>query len=319
VDIHAHFVPDFYRQALAEAGLSHPDGIPAVPVWSEKAALAAMDRLGIRTAILSISSPGVHFGDPAAARLLARQVNEEAARIRDNWPGRFGFFASLPGLDVDAAVTELRYALDVLGADGVVLETNSAGRYLGHPSVEPIYAEINRRRSVLFIHPTASHCSQDHSLGYPHPMLEFMFETTRSVTDLVLSGVLDRHPAMNVVVPHAGAALPVLADRVDLILPMLGARDDHHKAADQPRMRSALRRLHFDLAGAPVPVLLDALLATADPTKIHYGSDFPFTPLDVCDQMADQLADSLAVDDDIWADILLNNSVAMFPRLNDSR
>ncbi|AMO63943.1 putative hydrolase [Mycolicibacterium phlei] len=303
IDVHAHFIPEFYREALLEAGHSQPDGINAIPPWDEASALALMDELNIETAVLSISSPGVHFGDSAAAATLARRVNEEGARLRQDHPGRFGQFASLPVPDIDAAVAELRYALDTLGADGVVLETNIHGVYLGDPLLEPLYAELNARRSTLFIHPT-SPCGTDLSLGYPKPLLEFMFDSTRAVTNMILSGVLDRYPDMAVIMPHAGAALPVLAARVELLMPLLASPD----RSAPPDIRAALRRLHFDLAGAPVPELLGALLQVTGIENIHYGSDFPFTPAPVCADLAERIDRTPLLDDDARARVLTTNS-----------
>ena len=311
IDVHTHFVPEVYRRALAVAGIDRPDGIKGVPAWSEQLALETMDRLDVEVALLSISSPGVHFGDAAAAAALARAVNEEAARIRDDHPDRFGFFASLPLPDVDGALTEARHALDVLGADGVVMQTNHAGTYLGNASLDALYAELAARDGVVFLHPTTAHCGEHLGLGYPRPMLEFMFETTRSVTDLVLSGTLQRHPGLQVIVPHAGAALPVLAGRVELLLPLLTVPG----GPDVPSLREALRRLHFDLAGAPVEELLTALLAVADPAKLHYGSDFPFTPADACVALADRLDRASSLTDDQRAGVDGRNSRALFPRL----
>lgn len=285
IDVHTHFVPEVYRQALQNAGINRPDGIKATPEWSEEAALATMERLEVETAMLSISTPGVHFGDDHAAAELARAVNEEAAAIRSRHPGRFGSFASLPLPDVGASLVELRHAMDELGAQGVVIQTNSAGMYLGDPILEPLYAELASRHAVLFIHPTTAHLGEHLGLGYPRPMLEFIFDTTRSVTNMVLAGVLERHPDLQVIVPHAGAALAVLANRVELLLPLLTPPGG--EAA--PSLRAALRRLHFDLAGAPVPELLAALLSVADESKIHYGSDFPFTPADSCVALGEQL------------------------------
>jgi len=311
IDVHAHFLPEVYRRALAEAGIDRPDGIKAVPTWSEQLALDTMDRLDIEVAMLSISSPGVNFGDDQAARALARAVNDEAAALRDRHPGRFGFFASLPLPDVPGAVAELRHSLDVLGADGVVVETNAAGIYLGDPTVEPLYAELSARSCVLFVHPTTPHCAEHLALSYPRPMLEFMFETTRSITDMVLSGALHRHPDMRVLVPHAGAALPVLAARVELLLPLLAEPG----GPAIPSLRDALRLLHFDLAGAPVEELLNALLAVADPSRIHYGSDFPFTPADTCMTLADLLERTAALNDRQRAAIYAGNARQLFPRL----
>jgi 6-methylsalicylate decarboxylase len=310
VDIHSHFAPDFYQEALVAGGHEHPDGIAAIPEWSEKLALAAMDRLGVRASVLSISSPGVHFGDDKAAAALARRVNEEGARLVEANPGRFGQFASLPLPDVSASVSELTYALDELHADGVVLETNQHGMYLGDERLEPIYEAVAQRDSVIFIHPTTAAQGEHLGLGYPRPMFEFMFETTRSVTDMILSGVLERHPQLKVVVPHAGAALSVLAGRFELLLPMLTPPG----RPPAPSIREALKRLHFDVAGSPVPELLTALLTVADHDKIHYGSDYPFTTLEVAAQLADVLTGTPLLEGELRSKVYSGNIAGLLPR-----
>lgn len=284
VDLHAHFIPDFYRAALDAAGLSEPDGLRGLPAWTEQTHLDAMDTLHISKSYLSISSPGVNFGDAAKAAELSRRVNEEAVRLREAHPGRFGFFASVPFPDTDAAEAELRYAIDTLDADGLALETHTGDAYLGDERLHGLYSELNRHHSTLFIHPTTPYEAGHLAFGYPQPMLEFIFDTTRSVTNLILSGTLEKFPNMRVIVPHAGAALPILANRVDLLLPLLG-----QGGATPPSVKQALRRLDFDLAGAPAPELLSALLMVADPDRIHYGSDYPFTPLQACLKLADAL------------------------------
>jgi predicted TIM-barrel fold metal-dependent hydrolase len=307
IDVHAHYIPDVYRDALVAAGQAQPDGIPGLPEWNEEMALTGMDTLGVRLAILSISSPGVHFGEAAAAASLARAVNETGARIVRAKPSRFGFFAALPLPEIDAAVTETRYALDELGADGISLLTNHRGMYLGDERLEPIFAEVAARKSVVFVHPT----SPPHPTGgpdLPAPVLEFIFETTRSITDLVLSGVLRRHPDLRIIVPHAGAALPVLAARVDMIAPALVTGD----GAEVPNLRAALKTLHYDLAGAPVEEQLAALLEVADPAKLHYGSDFPFTPWQGCQYLAQQLQGSRYLDDAALDAVFRDNAFELF-------
>jgi predicted TIM-barrel fold metal-dependent hydrolase len=312
IDVHAHFLPSFYRDALVEAGLSKPDGMPAIPQWSEELALSTMDRLGIGTALLSVSSPGVHFGDDAKARVLARLVNEEGARLVDAHPGRFGHFASLPVPDIDGALRELEYAMDVLKADGVVLETNHHGVYLGDEKLDPLYAELNRRKAVIFVHPTSPSCTccDTLALGYPRPMLEFMFETTRSITNLLLSGALDRHADLRVIVPHAGAALPVLADRIVRLMPILG---DAVKTTPE-HFFALLRRLYFDLAGVPLPRLLPALLEIADAEHVMYGSDWPFTPPALVESLAADLDRTEIIEDDMKQQFLYRNAAKLFPR-----
>jgi 6-methylsalicylate decarboxylase len=195
------------------------------------------------------------------------------------------------------------------GADGVILETNSRGVYLGDERLEPLYAELDRRSAILFVHPT-SPCGTDLSFGYPKPMLEFMFESTRSITHLVLSGMLDRYPRMRVVVPHAGAASAIFATRVDGMVGLVSGGGEH----PPPSLRQALRTLHFDLAGAPVPELLSTLLQVTDPRNLHYGSDFPFTPAFVRTYLADLIDTTTLLDDRTRQDVLTANSRALLSR-----
>ena len=145
IDVHAHFVPDFYRQAAEDAGFGKPDGMPGIPNWSLESALATMDRNDIEVAMLSISAPGIHFGDIDVTSKLARQVNEYAADIVARHPGRFGFFAILPLPSVEAALQEAAYSLDVLNADGIVITSNQDGIYPGDPRYEPIFADLGSR------------------------------------------------------------------------------------------------------------------------------------------------------------------------------
>jgi predicted TIM-barrel fold metal-dependent hydrolase len=143
IDVHAHFLTESYLAAATATGHRTPDGMPGWPSWSAEAHLGLMDSAGIDRAVLSISSPGVHFGDDTAARELARETNEFAAAVARAHPGRFGHFAALPLPDVDGAVAETRYALDVLGADGVAILSNAHGHYPGDPVLEPLLAELD--------------------------------------------------------------------------------------------------------------------------------------------------------------------------------
>ncbi|MFE7031601.1 amidohydrolase family protein [Streptomyces sp. NPDC057621] len=273
IDVHAHFVTESYIRQARAAGHERPDGMPGWPAWSPAAHLDLMDRCGIGTAMLSLSSPGVHFGDDAAARRLAREVNEESARVVREHPGRFGLFASLPLPDVDGALDEIAYAFDTLGADGVVLETNTHGVYLGDARLEPVFAELARRDAVVFLHPTSPVCWEQSALGRPRPMVEFIFDTARTVTDLLFAGTLERHPDLKVVVPHCGGALPVLADRVNGFMRLFSPKDQ-----GTPDVIAHLRRLHYDLAGTPFPRQVPALLSLVDPDRLLYGSDYCWTP-----------------------------------------
>jgi predicted TIM-barrel fold metal-dependent hydrolase len=194
VDVHAHFVTERYVAAATAAGHEHPDAMPGWPQWNTAAHLDLMDSGRIQTSILSVSSPGTHFGDDRAARTLSREVNECATRLRASHPTRFGHFASLPLPDIDGALHEIEYALETLNADGFAVETNHHGAYPGDNRYEPVWAELDRRRTVVFVHPTSPPNASAVSLGRPRPMLEFLFDSARAASDLVFTGTLLRHP-----------------------------------------------------------------------------------------------------------------------------
>ncbi|WP_241032302.1 amidohydrolase family protein [Rhodococcus pseudokoreensis] len=302
VDVHPHFVTDRYVTAARAAGHHQPDGMPGWPSWNVADHLALMDEGGIGTAMLSVSSPGTHFGDDRAARDLTREVNEYAADLVRRHPGRFGHFASLPLPDVDSALLEIGYALDVLGSDGVAVETNAHGLYLGDTRFDPVWVELDRRRAVVFVHPTSPPGHESVSLGRPRPMLEFVFDSARAVSDLVFTGVLLRYPNIEWVFTHGGGALPLLADRMELFRGLLPGHDP-----SVPPVPDQLRRLWFDLAGTPLPYQIPALTAAFGSDRVLYGSDYCWTPASAT---AHQLASV-----DTWRTVTTDNAHRLFPRL----
>jgi predicted TIM-barrel fold metal-dependent hydrolase len=310
IDVHAHHLPDFYVEQATAAGHAHPDGMAGWPTWSVRDHLDLMDRNGIGTAMLSLSSPGVHFGDDKAARLLARRVNEYTAELARDHPGRFGTFVSLPLPDVDGALEEISYAFDQLGADGVALLTHTQGVYLGDARLEPVFAELDRRGAVVFLHPTSPVGWEHSALGRPRPMTEYIFDTARSVTDLLMAGVLTRHPSLRVIVPHCGGALPVLADRIDefmrLFLP-----------AQQPPAPDGvqqLRGLYYDTAGTAFPRQVPALLNLVAPDHVLFGSDYCWTPPPLADaHLAAIDAAESPVEGTTWRSLTTANAERLFP------
>jgi 6-methylsalicylate decarboxylase len=310
IDVHAHFLTGCYVAQARAAGHDLPDGMPGWPDWSAAAHLELMDRTGISTAVLSVSSPGTHFGDDEAARKLAREVNDAGAGIVRDHPGRFGLFASLPLPDTDGALAEIGYVFDVLGADGVILETNVHGVYLGDQRLEPVFAELARRQATVLLHPTSPPCSQQTALGRPRPMIEFIFDTARTVTDLILAGTLARHPELSVIVPHGGGALPLLADRINGFL----LASAHGGPA--PDVVAQLRRLHYDIAGTPFPRQVPALLNLVGHGQLLYGSDFPFTPASGIEmQVASVNAAPVPAEDATWQSLTTGNALWLLPRL----
>lgn len=273
IDVHAHFTTPEYISAASAAGYEFPDGMKGYPSWSVDEHLAMMDAQGIATSVLSMSSPGVHFGDDARAEEIARMVNDTAATARANHPGRFEFFAALPLPDVAASVAELRRCIDELGAKGAVLDSNAHGMYLGDDRMDPIYTELNARGAVLFIHPTSPAGCEHTSLGRPRPMIEFMFDTARTVTDLMLAGVPKRFPDLSIIVPHAGGVLPLLVDRIQGFMSIFGDPE-----APKPDVHGDLAGFYYDLAGDPFPRLIPSLLTLTDRDHVLYGTDYPWSP-----------------------------------------
>jgi 6-methylsalicylate decarboxylase len=314
IDVHAHAVPPRYRAAMAAAGVTLPDGVPSgFPDWSPESALALMDAVGVAASVLSISSPGVLLDDdPAGTVRLAAATNDELAAARDGAPDRFGVVASLPLPDVTAALAEATRALDDLGADGISLLTNYAGTYLADPALEPLYGELDERGAVVVVHPTSPACWEATSPRRPRPMLEFMFDTTRAVVDLLLSGVFDRHPGIRWVIPHGGAVLPVLADRVEGVTRGF----DAYEGREHLDVHERLRRLHYDLAGDVLPRALPALVDLVGAGQLVYGTDTPFTPGFRVAANAAALAGTPLLTDSAAA--FRGNAAALFPRLAGS-
>jgi 6-methylsalicylate decarboxylase len=306
IDVHAHYLPPSYRTALARAGVQRPDGFPHVPTWSAASAISIMDDAAIAAALLSVSSPGLHFLPCDERPALARAVNTEGADAVRVHPRRLGLLASLPLPDVDSTLEEIGYACDALHADGFVLMTNYDGVYLGDPSLEPVMDELDRLGALVAIHPTSPAGAALTDLGRPRPMIEFPFDTTRAVVSLILSGAVERHRGIRMIVPHVGSALPVLADRVDGFLSAFGdARD----------VFAALRSLWFDTAGDPFPNTLAALMRIAEPNRILYGSDTPFAPPSVIARCSRALRDTDIVSEAQRAGLLRENALVLVPRL----
>ncbi|KAL7917031.1 hypothetical protein ACQKWADRAFT_307794 [Trichoderma austrokoningii] len=280
IDTHAHVVPPGWRKYCEEYGFGKPDGMPAIPEWTPEAHIALMDKLGISKSILSITSPGTYLkpGDDALARKITRQTNEELSQICAQNPFRFGFFASLPLPDIKGSLVEIDHAIK-LGASGFALMTNAHGQYLGDSSLDEVFHKLNEVNAVLFMHPTTC-CGSDPGAAkplnqYPSPMLEFFFDTTRAVTNLLLSGTVERNPNISFLVSHCGATLPPLVERFTSFAAIINAPSS--LSSDQVK-ELFKTRFFFDLAGFPFPDLIHGYLRVSDESRLLYGTDFPFTP-----------------------------------------
>jgi aminocarboxymuconate-semialdehyde decarboxylase len=270
VDIHHHVIPDFYWEASNEGG-SAAGGITP-PRWSLDGAIAYLDDAGIDVAVPSISTPGVHFGDDAAARTLARQVNEYLAGIKHDRPDRFGAFAALPLPDVDGSLEQIAYALDVLELDGVSIFTNAGGSYLGDSRFDLIFAELQRRAAVVFVHPTASPDPIAHTLGLPDTLLDYPVDTSRAIAKLHYSNTFARTPDVKYVFVHAGGTIPFLASRFAIVDEM----DVIPGAEERGAFADVLPHLYWDTASAFSDPVLHMLRSVTGLDTVVFGTDYPY-------------------------------------------
>jgi 6-methylsalicylate decarboxylase len=266
IDLHAHLTPPGYV-----------DGLPpqlAIPECSPEGLLAMMERYEIDAAVVSLPPPGVFFGDHSRASVLAQTVNEHAARVVAAEPARFAALACLPLPDLDAALEELGQALDVLRLDGVALLTNVRGRYLGHPSFDPLLAELDRRSAYVFVHPTAA--TYDQPLpDWPIWLFEFPFETTRAIVQLIYSGALERYPRIRWQFPHLGGTAPFLAHRIA----SLADREPELAERAPSGALASLARLYYDTGLSNHSSGLSSTLQVTTLDHIVFGTDWPFAAL----------------------------------------
>lgn len=269
IDIHHHLFSPAYVAELAKANQAPP----IVRNWSLAKTLDDMDKAGVATAILSVTTPQVGFADGEGARRIARESNEWAARLNQDHPGRFGSFAMLPMHDMDSALREMEYALDTLKADGIGLLTSYGDKWLGHASFAPLMDELNRRKAILYTHPTAANCCRNIlTPEVPPTVIEFGTDTTRTITDIVFSGTAARCPDLRFIFSHAGGTLPFLTERL-IKMPVLDPKL-------QPRVPKGvmheLRRFYYDTAWSAHPMALASLTRLVDVSQILLGSDYPY-------------------------------------------
>ncbi|MBN2025209.1 MAG: amidohydrolase [Actinobacteria bacterium] len=309
IDVHHHIVPPQYAAALAGMGITSTGGRP-LPQWDLEENLAFMDRQGIETAILSVSAPGVFFGDRGLAKELARTCNEYLAELVGEYPQRFGAFAVLPLPDVAAALTELDYALDTLKLDGVGLLSGVDGRYMGDPAYDALFDELDRRGAVIFMHPDTPAETATSGFSLPPSLIEFVFETTRAVATLLFGGTLERCPDLRLILPHAGGTVPYIALRLCLGQFWPGLQEQVPQG-----VIAYLQRFYYDTALAGAPFALRSLQELVDNSHILFASDYPFAPELATVATIGGLDGYDGFDADALASIYHGNARALFPRL----
>ena len=266
IDVHSH--------AILGIGAGAPIA-QKMPDWSVEGTLEQMDRHGIDAVVLSVPDAANHAEGKAACE-IARRVNEKLAEVVQRHPTRFGAMATLPGRDAAGTVAEIEYALDTLKMDGVCTSTNINDVYLGDPSFDPWFEEMNRRGVTLFVHPMITKTSAPLDLGLNASVMEFMFDSTRMVTNMVTKGAKKRFSDIKMISTHAGGTIPFLASRIPLLVNLFGIKD--HPAMTAAEVREGFQSFYFDLTAATTQSQLVGLLDLVPTSQILFGFDMPFMP-----------------------------------------
>ena len=326
IDVHAHSMGPAFRSAIQAIG-----GIIRTPEWSPELALQHMDRHAISAGVLSLSTPGVHLGDDAKARSLAQRVNAEAVGYIQKWPKRFGAFGTLPIPDIEGACREVAHALDDLKLEGIGMLASYEGKYLGHPDFDPVLAELDKRKAVVLIHPN-NHPSTHEvrkgiSEGIGNFLVEFLFDTTRAALNLLFMDTLHRFPNIRWILCHAGGTLPFVAWRISDIASrqMIHSPWDtqypsaymarHGAGLTQAQVLADFKRFYFETALSAGRQSLASTREVAAPERILFGSDWPYCPDDMTDDMISATAASGFFDEKQLAAVNYGNAARLFPRL----
>src|SRR3954470_22100448 len=272
VDVHHHFYPPHYMEALKTPGLGG-EGLhfPGVRDWTVARTIEEMDSHGVATSILSLSPPGCRMLDQDRNRKMARTCNEYAVTMASDHSGRFGLFAALPMPDVEGSLAEIAYAFDTLKADGIQLMTSYGDKWCGDPAYDRVFDELNRRKALVFVHPLAPNCCGNLIPWVPAALVEYPHDTNRAIMSLMFSGTLARCPDIRFIFCHGGGAMPMLSGRVMHSGSNRRFLDKVPKGIDYE-----LKKLHYDIALASFKPSLSALFAMVPATQVLLGSDYPF-------------------------------------------
>jgi len=311
IDTHHHIYPPRYTTANLKRIVEDSGALPASAYtgWSPNLALEQMDKAGVRSAVVSMTSPGIWWSEGGEeGRIWARDCNEFGAQMARDFPGRFGMFAAIPLPDTEGSMREIAYALDTLKLDGIGLLTSYAGKPLGDPSFAPVFDELNRRKVALFVHPTMSCCGMKIP-GVDPPAIDFSTDTTRALTSLAYSGTFARCPDIKFIFSHGGGTMPMIVQR------LAGAMRNftpEQRAKILPNgLEAEFKRHHYDIASVAMnPAGMAAVFKLIPLNRLLYGSDAPFGSTTT---IADHLRKFELPAADITA-IRRENALRLFPR-----
>jgi predicted TIM-barrel fold metal-dependent hydrolase len=302
IDIHHHFAPPAWVTEVKGRPLLQP----ANTRWTPEQSIEDLDRGGCAAAVISVTNPGLWFGDNAVTNRLARACNDYGAMLVQKYPTRFGMFAAMPLPDVDATLKEIAYAYDTLKADGIGLFTSYGDMWLGNAKFRPVMEELNRRKAVVHVHPTAANCCRNLDYGVAPGSMEYGTDTTRAIIGVTFSGDSTRYRDIRFIWSHAGGSAPFLAGRID------GGSANAKDRMPAGFMAEA-KRFFYDTAGAANRGAMVSLLELVTAKQILFGTDFP--PGGTSKEVAQLLADLRMFDPAAMRAIDRDNAVALVPRL----
>src|SRR5712672_2499931 len=269
IDVHSHSVLAFGEGAPVGEGRKQPD-------WSVESALSYMEEHDISACVLSAPA-SANNATGQEARDIARRTNEVLAEIISKHPNRFGAVATLPGLDADGAIAEIGYALDTLKLDGVATTTSINDVYLGEPQFDPWFEELNRRSATLFVHPTITKATQTLLIGLNPSVLEFMFDTTRMIANMVATGAKKCFSNIQIISTHGGGTIPYLVNRIQMLEHAFGVGPGRLELSPE-EVREGIASFYYDLTAATSEAQLGAMLKLVPVSQLVMGLDFPLMP-----------------------------------------
>jgi predicted TIM-barrel fold metal-dependent hydrolase len=315
IDFHHHGRPASFYKALNNRGITIFGGRGFPPASDPEATLAMMDRVGLSQVIISAPDAESLFSDKSFGQEQARSINEHFASMVKRWPNRFGAFVTLPMPHIQESLDEIKYGLDTLGFDGVLILSSCLGRYSGSAEFDPILEECNRRGTLVFVHPATPVGMDLLKINIPSFVLEFVNDTTRCITNMLMNDVPRRFPRIRFLFSHAGGNIPFLAPRLALL--DLFANPDNTLTIPEARAKAlaGIRNFYYDTALSAVDSVFSTLKDTVGLDRVVFGSDAPQAPESFVAATAQGLRESKVLSNEEKYAIAQGTGQRLLPRL----
>ncbi|REC24213.1 amidohydrolase [Enterococcus pseudoavium] len=306
IDLHTHYLPKGYVVALEKHIPENPDGWPT-PSWKVEDTLDLMARHDIEYSVLSLSSPHINFGSRNETIELAEEANELGKELTESYPDQIGYFASLPLPYVNETLKAVDRATKEQKALGFTVPTNSRGAYFGSEVFGEVYEQLNEQKAIVALHPNQPQLPMNATIDLPIPLMGFFFDTTMTMLKLFQTHFFEKYPDIKLIVPHAGAVMPILTDRVA----------GYFRNKEGIDVYDISKKLYFDTAGRVLPRQLPALMTLADPNHIVYGSDAPYTDRKSVDLLHQELTQTNLISEDEKQKIFYQNGSILLNHLTE--